>query len=417
LYTITDRTYGNVTSVTLQPLSTRPSDALPGRRPLTAIACLHAMFFLTGAGTLLLGPMLPVLSPRWGLHDKESGLLLGMQFLGAFLGAMTLGPDLQKNLTLGCAAIVLGFGCVAVAAETHSGFVLGLGAFTVAGFGLGRTITSINLIVGRRFSDRRASALSVLNLTWGIGALLGPVGADLTERRYGIAGMFAFFAGACAIVATASLICLRQSLNIATSMPRPHSAPAARERGEWRLTYFGAAFFLYGGFEGSLSGWLATLSTRMPGGTVRLGAAVTTCLWMGLALGRAAAALLLLRVSERVLMPAGLALSGILSLYLLGPIGSGAVLAVLAGSIGLGFAPVFPSLCALLLVPGASVRGSGTVMALSALGGAVFPWLVGDLSGKTGSLQHGLWVPVGLCGLLAILLPRIFTATTVRGVP
>jgi FHS family glucose/mannose:H+ symporter-like MFS transporter len=372
------------------------------------------MFFLTGAGTLLLGPMLPVLSLRWGLHDKESGLLLGMQFLGAFLGAITLEQDLQKNLRGGCAAIVLGFGCVALAADIRSGFVVGLGAFLLAGFGLGRTITSINVIAGGRFSHRRASALSVLNLTWGIGALLGPLGADLMQRRYGTPGLFASFAGVCAITATASLICLRQYLGGATRMARPYNLPGAPARADWRRIYFGAAFFLYGGFEGSLSGWLATLTTRMPSGSVGLGATVTTGLWIGLALGRAAAALLLLRFSERVLLQVGLALSGILSLYLLGPIGNGAALVALAAGIGLGLAPVFPSLCALLLVPGASVRGVGTVMALSALGGAVFPWLVGDLSEKTGGLQHGLWVPVGLCVLLAVLLPRIFAAPTVH---
>ncbi len=52
----------------------------PPRRRLSIIA-LSSGFALTGAGTVMLGVLLPTLSLRWGLRDDQAGLLLFLQFV------------------------------------------------------------------------------------------------------------------------------------------------------------------------------------------------------------------------------------------------------------------------------------------------------------------------------------------------
>jgi FHS family glucose/mannose:H+ symporter-like MFS transporter len=374
---------------------------------------LHLIFFLTGLGTLVLGPILPALSLRWHLDDRSGGLLLGMQFLGSFLGAVTLGRDLRKNLFAGCLAIVIGFGCVAPAAAMPSGFTLGVCGFLIGGFGLGRTITSINLIVGGRFVRRRASALSLLNLTWGIGALIGPVVVDQTASHLGIRDLFASLSIADAIVLACCLLVLRDAFAGSSANTVGAATFKNQPSATHNFVFFAIAFLAYGGIEASLSGWMSSLTTRSAGGTLHFGATVTSCLWIGMALGRGLAAIVLLRVGERTLLAGSLALSGMIAVLLLLPGTSGVLLVMLAFGLGVSLAAVFPTLCSLLLSRTFPVRIIGRVMAATALGSAGFPWLVGVVSTKTGELQNGLWVPAALCLLLAGLVPVI--APQVRG--
>lgn len=370
-------------------------------------AALHGIFFLTGLGMVVLGPLLPAISLRWHLQDRSGGFLIGVQFLGSFLGAITLGGDLRKNLSAGCAAIVLGFGLVAAAATTSAGFGFGICGFLIAGFGLGRTITSINLIAGARFGLRRASALSLLNLTWGLGALSGPVAAERMTDLIGIAGAFALLTVVSAIAMASGLLILRHVSSAPGGIPLPTGQPASG----WATACFALAFCVYGGIEASLSGWTSSLAARSAGGTLHLGATAATSLWVGMTTGRAVSALLLLRVRERPLLLGALLVSGILIIFLLLP-GMSRDLILIAFLLGIALAPVFPSLCSLLLAKALPVSSTGRVMATTALGGAIFPWLVGTLSDRTGALQHGLWVPVALCALLVTLLPALSSSAS-----
>jgi fucose permease len=68
---------------------------------------------------------------------------------------------------------------------------------------------------------------------------------------------------------------------------------------------------------------------------------------------------------------------------------------VAAGIAGLGLAPVFPICLALLAHFGVMERRIGEPMFVFAgLGGAVLPWLVGEVSSASGSLQTGLILPL-----------------------
>ena len=66
----------------------RPASVRQTTPPLWA---LHILFLMTGTGTTFLGPILPMLSQTWHLHDAQAGVLLACQFLGAFVGGISVG--------------------------------------------------------------------------------------------------------------------------------------------------------------------------------------------------------------------------------------------------------------------------------------------------------------------------------------
>src|SRR5690348_2020736 len=78
-------------------------------------------FALTGAGTVTLGVILPVLSARWALSDEAAGFLFLLQFLGSTLGAVFTGAN--RRLALRCGYALLAAGSWALAyAGLHTAF-------------------------------------------------------------------------------------------------------------------------------------------------------------------------------------------------------------------------------------------------------------------------------------------------------
>jgi fucose permease len=154
-------------------------------------------------------------------------------------------------------------------------------------------------------------------------------------------------------------------------------------------------FFIYVGTESSIGGWVASYARRIDTGSGTFWALTPSFFWGALLLGRALAPALLRRVRETTLASAGLVLASLGVLVLL-IANSLAVVVVAASVAGLGLASVFPINIAMLSQWfGEMASHVGPMMfALSSLGGATVPWLVGALSSRFGSLRVGLTVPL-----------------------
>src|SRR5882757_269971 len=114
-----------------------------------SIGWMHYGLALTGLGTALLGPILPLIARQWSLLDSQSGLLMTAKFVGATLGGMSVMKDLRHSMIVGTTAAALGFGGFALAAGFEHGMGAGCVGLFVGGFGLGQMITSINILAGR----------------------------------------------------------------------------------------------------------------------------------------------------------------------------------------------------------------------------------------------------------------------------
>lgn len=366
------------------------------------IALLHAGFILTGVVNTMLGPLLPLLASRWNLTDVQAGYLFVAQFLGSMVG-VTLSSFLVSRkgprfpLVLGLCAMAVG--SVGIGSTNWSSGLLPL---SLLGIGLGLAIPTTNLLISELYPLGRAAALSLINLSWGIGAVICPflVAAFLHANR----SLQFLYAVAMLLFVVAALL-MRTVFSAVQISPTPKTQRVAT-RSVWLSPYvpiLGAIFFLYVGSEASIGGWIASYAKRaLPGGTPWV--LTPSFFWAALLFGRLISPVILRRVTETLLSRGGLLLAS-----------AGTILAVSARTpfelvigvclAGAGLAPVFPIAIAALshkFSEGAS-KVAGLAFNLAGLGGATLPWLVGFTSTRSGSLRLGLFVPLSGCAAMLFL--------------
>jgi FHS family glucose/mannose:H+ symporter-like MFS transporter len=370
-------------------------------RPLRS---LHAGFVLTGMVTTLLGPILPSLSARWRLDDLHAGLLFTAQFSGSVVGVLLSSLILTRRGYRAC--LVPGFVCmgVGVMALVLGSWTIGMISTASYGLGLGLTIPATNLLVAEANPRRSAAALSLLNLAWGLGAVLFPLLAAEFQRMHHLTFLLVALGAAALLFALWLGATVREdSAQEVAKHPREERPPLTLV--DWQaLVILGLLFFLYVGTENGVGGWVASYARRTGAGSATSWALVPSFFWGALLAGRALAPLVLREGNEIRLARAGVlaaALGGVVVLFSsrFAGIAGGSALA------GLGLSAVFPITIARLSFRFGreASRFVGPMFALGGLGGATLPWLIGFVSDRFGGLREGLWIPV-LCSLVMFAL-------------
>jgi fucose permease len=394
--------------VTSTRLALNPTQSL---QLFTGLA--SAGFFLTGIVNTFLGPLLPILAARWTLSDSRAGYFFATQFFGSIIGVTTSSFSLPRRgfrFTIGLSYLLMAVGVRGLAL---SQWKYALMSTLVFGFGFGLVIPATNLFVSRANQDRRASALSLLNFCWGVGAVLTPVAIFFSAHKDQVlafliilSGLLSLMAISVAFTSGGELPLKEQNFN--DHHPPEHPSPKnplanlVPKKPAWRfVAMVGGMFFLYVAIESSVGGWIATLAERVSFIAAGRWFLAPSLFWAGLLAGRGLAPLVLRRMHERQLALAGLVLAGSCMCILV--FSSNWQWITAAGFfVGLGLAAIFPITVALLSrFKAAETRNAGLMFALSGLGGAVMPWLVGVVSTKSGSLQVGLMVP--LVGTMILL--------------
>ena len=368
-----------------------------------SLGLMHFALLLAGLGTALLGPILPVLATQWAMKDSQSGLLMTAKFCGAFLGGVSVSKNLRRSILTGMLAGTLGFGGFALA----PGMIWGGIALFVAGYGIGLLITATNILAGRRFTLHRGSALSLLNFSFSLGAMLSALLSAWLLPYFSLRSLMEWFAGAFLLGGIGLLIEMRGA-PAEEFEPVPVEGKASEGFDNRIYLYFAGLLFLYGGLETCLSGWLTTFALRYGDKTLVISEYTTLLLWMSLTVGRAAASAVMLRVGEKTVQRWGLVLAAVFTAAL--AVGHSAItIAVFTVLLGLSLAPFFPSTWALLMAKKPAARQAGIILAVSGLGAASLPWLMGVISTRTGSLQVALGVPLGAA--LILLGMSLFSPT------
>ena len=382
----------------------------PGDRRIVAL--LHAVFVLAGMATTLLGPMMPLLMARWSLTDAAAGALFTAQFAGQTLS--TFGSTFLTSRIGDRNALALGMFVTAagIAAVALSSWPYGAIATFVYGLGLGIVLPLTNFIVAALRPATAASALSLLNVSWGVGAVLWPMVVRLT--------MAVAPADAAPLAVLGALTAALAIVLVGVSRWPERGARAAAVQagaGERRgravgigglFAGFAVATYLFVGAEASVGGWIAEFTRRTAASAGALWTVAPTVFWGAETLGRLAAPLVLRRVSETRVLGGGLCIACAAVILLL-LTGTGEASRAIAGAAiaGAGLAPVFPLIIAAMNREVAPVapRLMGPLFAMGGLGGATLPWMVGMTSTATGSLQAGLAVPLAaILGILALLV-------------
>lgn len=131
-----------------------------------------ATFVLMGAGQALFGPALPVYVRDFSLTEGEAGLFVALLWVGCFVGVGFMffrGALVGPRHTL--AVMAAGTGLMALGVN----WWVTLAGGVIFGMGYGMATAVFNPRVMRAFGAKGPSMLSLLNATFGVGAIAAPL--------------------------------------------------------------------------------------------------------------------------------------------------------------------------------------------------------------------------------------------------
>jgi MFS transporter, FHS family, glucose/mannose:H+ symporter len=362
---------------------------------------LHVDFLLTGIVMTFLGPMLPILATRWSLNDSAAGALIFTQFLSSMFGMFLSGLLVERQgyrVTLTVGAVLMASGMTLLATGNYW---TGLLSICILGFGHGITTPAGNLRTAELDPARSASALSVINAVWGIGAMGSPFLLAIAQKSHRTE-LFLYGTAVALMLLVLSLALSRFSPDSRkqVSLTSPAAGPM------WSspmLLLICALFFIYVGSETSFGGWAATYAHRIQPAENNWWPLAPSFFWGSLLAGRTLAAIALRFKPATLIAKIGLTLALVGGVTL---VSAQNLQLVMIGAIfaGLGLASIFPISVSLLPVwfGDSARRASGAVFGSGNMGGAALPWVVGAVSTHFGSLRIGLLVP--LLGVVAMIV-------------
>jgi MFS transporter, FHS family, glucose/mannose:H+ symporter len=379
------------------------------RTNISASVLAHAAFVPTGMVTVILGPLLPLLMAKWSLTDAQAGYLITAQFLGALFGTVSSSlilPRFSFRRSMAAGQLLMALGIVGLGSNL---FVMAAAAVFCYGMGIGLTIPAGNLMVAEISNHGRSSALNLLNFSWSAGAVMCPLLLAAFQRSLGAQ----FFLYAIALLLVLLIAATVVTLPSTPVQSRAEAPPAAMRPSFLRYVrnpvtvMLGVLFFVYVGTENALGAWLASYAKRASDASLIAWMSVPSYFYGALLLGRAVAPLTLRHLSDAKQASLGALLAGLSSALL---IASPSVfgIAICAFFAGLGLSTLYPIAIAFLSDSfSAQVwRIGGSMFALSTLGGASVPWLVGFVSTQSRSLRTALMVPLLGCVVMLLIFSR-----------
>jgi fucose permease len=335
--------------------------------------------FIYGMIAAMLGTILPDLSDRFHLSPSQNGTIAFAQALGLILASLAVGPLLDNEgkkigLILGLALISIAL----FALPRSPGFRSIMLLLFLLGVGGGILVTGANALVSDVSESHRATALNLVNLFFGLGALATPfIAANLFGRNW---------VRLCYTIASLTLVTL--AIQAITKMPGPTGAgrfilaDAAPVLGRPLLFLVGLFLFLYITCEVGIWNWLPRhlIAQGIPESRalniLSLGYA------LGLLIGRAGVLPVLTRVPAITVTLVASVVMAVTTFLMLRTKRPGVAL-VLVFLAGISMAPVFPT--TLAIVGDAFPRMTGTaigfVITCGWTGLAVSSRIIGAIAG------------------------------------
>jgi fucose permease len=376
-----------------------------------AVAALHFGAFLWAFASTLLGPALPLITRDLHLGYSAGGSVFALSSAGFLTGSLIVAAASTRFgvRTLMVASTAMLLPCLYAISQVSS-FPLLLTAVGLTGIAGGALTSLVNAGVSDLSADHRAASLSLLNVSFGSGALLAPLFA---------AAVISSTSQWTPMYQLSSVLVLALLLLAVWWLPRTAGAHAAGPvDGQATVSIRSLLFhrrgvitfvtvFLAAAVEWGFAYWSATYFRDVVGAGTVLAANMAALFWAGMLVGRLAFGGLLRRVDPHRTVTA-CAASAIAASALLA-VNAGIGLSV-AGALLLGgsLAAVIPALLALAIdaQPHASGAISGVLMFASGGGSLAAPAIVGVLADRL-SLATAVW----LFPVLALVLLLVHSTT------
>jgi fucose permease len=370
-----------------------------GVRSLMASAC--AGIFVFGIVMAVLGAILPSLFSRIQFNKSEAGNLFFYMNLAMLAVSVFFGPIVDrfgyKTFLLLSSSVVAISLLLFNLASTYSFLIL---AAVLLGFGGGGLNGGSNALTSDLYPERRSSALNLLGVFFGFGALAIPF---LIGTLLGTIGLTAI------LIVAALLSLIPFAIYLLLRFPaakQPQGVPlrrAAKVVGHPLLWLCGFLLFFESGNEFTVGGWTSTYLNEFFHLTPTTASFVLAGYWAAIMMGRLIVIRLVRAVKNETLI-LGSALLSLVAAVILAASPTGGLAALGAVLIGLGFAAIYPT--TLAIIGGAFPALSGTafsvIFVIGLAGGMTAPWLTGKVA-MASSLRHGFFIPVFSCAMIVIL--------------
>jgi len=340
----------------------------------------------------VIASMLGTIMPTFKLTEEQNGNIALAQALGLVIASLSVGPliDARGKKT----ALVLGLGIITAALFSlpHAeGYGQHMAVFFGLGFGGGVIVTAANSLASDIGESRRATALNLLNLFFGLGGLATPfIAANLLS---GDAVALCYLA---AVLAAITFL-----LNLVTPMPAPTGgqsvklSEAARLLGRPSLYLLALFLFLYVACEVGVWNWLTKylIGRGIPETSalniLSLGFA------LGLLVGRVVVSRILINVSSINVTLASSVLMAVTT-YLMLNTSDPTIAWIAVFCAGLSMAPVFPTTLAIVgdTFPRMTATAFGIVITCGWIGLAVSSRIIGSIANSSGLGRALLLIPV-----------------------
>jgi fucose permease len=312
--------------------------------------------FIYGMIAAMLGTILPNLSDRFHLSPSQNGTIALAQALGLMLASLAVGPLLDnEGKKLG---LILGLAFISIALfalPRSPGFRSIVFLLFLLGVGGGILTTGANALVSDVGATHRATALNLVNLFFGVGALATPfIAANLFGRNW---------VRLCYTIASLAVVTL--VIQAIIKMPGPSGAErfvlaeAAAVLGRPLLFLVGLFLFLYIGCEVGVWNWLTRHLIAQGIPESRALNILSLGFALGLLIGRIGVLPVLVRVpAVNVTLAGSVAMA--VTTFLMLRTNRPATAFALVFLAGLSMAPVFPT--TLAIVGDAFPRMTGTAI-------------------------------------------------------
>lgn len=366
---------------------------------------LHAGFFVSGIATVIIGQLLPILKEKFALGDGQLGNFFPAQFLGSLVGTFLTNRFGKRNRflmasLLGC--FLMGAGVLML---NFGSYELCLFGFFVNGLGIGLTLPSINMLILELNPTRAASALSVLNFFWGIGAIISQPFVDFFARGTNIftptvvLSVVLFAIGAAFVLLPKDI---EQKPVAGDAEAVDFSVPIWTNPIAWMIAGFN---FIHVGFESAMGGWLKTYTQRVEDGAAANLLPPIFLFFVFFVVGRGVAPLFFRFLNENKMLFLSL-LTILLGMGILLSARNVFLLSVGASIAGFGTSSVFPTnMSRFTKTFGASAsRRAMPFFICGTLGAAFTTWFIGYVSSRNANdLRSGMFILMGSVVVLIVL--------------
>ncbi len=261
---------------------------------------IAASFLVMGVIVSMYGPLLTLLTHRFGVGLAAAGSIISVHFAGGLAGVLIAMRTLTRRPgrdTFAGGLAVGGLGCVLAAVAPT--WPLFLAAIAVIGLGFGSLVIGLNQLVAYSVGARRTALLNGLNGAYSGGAVVGPILVAAFA-----AGHFSWLFALGGLAAVALVI---PAFGVSGRLPVDTAAPRRPGLVVW---IFIAAFVFYVGIEVGAGGWMAS-HLEAVGLSATAAATATSGFFLALVSGRLLSALIPPSVPEWAVVLGGSAVASL----------------------------------------------------------------------------------------------------------